>query len=162
MNITYIVEIEYHDNNIYILKFFQKNHRHSDNRYSLVNSKKFLDHHNTTGTKNFLLILNTVLKIYLDIYESNKKSSFGFMGAPTVMELDPDRTSNKINVDGTVEKTKRFNAYSIYVKRYFSPENFEHIEIPTSSCYLVKSKKNTALTKERIEVFFENYIATYC
>lgn len=84
------------------------------------------------------------------------------MGAPTVMELDPDRTSNKINVDGTVEKTKRFNAYSIYVKRYFSPENFEHIEIPTSSCYLVKSKKNTALTKERIEVFFENYIATYC
>ncbi|MBD0833744.1 hypothetical protein [Aestuariibaculum sediminum] len=162
LNVSYIVEVENHEYDIYIVKFFQKNHRHSDNRYSLVNSKKFLERHKTTGTKNFLTILNTILKINIEIYNSNNKASFGFMGAPTNLELDPSKTTKIINLDGTVAETKRFNTYSIYVKRYFSPDNFEHIEISTSSCYLIKSKKNLDLTTDKIEDFFEKYISLYC
>ena len=53
---------------------------------------------------------------------------------------------------------KRFNTYSIYVKRYFSPKLFQHIEIETSSCYLIKSNTNTHLTLQHVEEFFKNYL----
>lgn len=162
LNITYIVEVEHHDNDICIVKFFQKNHRHSKDRYSLLNSNKFLKRNKTNGAKNFLMILNTIMDINIKIYNANSKTSFGFMGAPTIDELDPSKTNKVINDDGTVSHTKRFNTYSIYVKRYFSPDDFEHIEIPTSSSYLIKSKKNLSLTTDKIESFFENYINVYC
>lgn len=160
--ITYIVEVENHEYNIFIIKFYQKNHRDSKDRYSLLNTKKFLRQHKTSGAKNFLFILNTILQINIDIYKKNKKASFGFMGAPTRIELDPDKTDKIINDDGTVKDTKRFNTYSIYVKRYFSPNNFEHIEMKSSSCYLIKSKSNDELTTVKIESFFEDYIYNYC
>lgn len=108
------------------------------------------------------MILNTIIDINVSIYNLNNKTSFGFMGAPTDLELDPSKTNKQINSDGTVSLTKRFNTYSIYVKRYFSPDDFEHIEIPTSSSYLIKSKNNIDLTTDKIERFFENYIAVYC
>lgn len=157
-NISYIVEVENHNLNIYIVKFFQKNHRHSDSRYSLVNSKKFLKRHGSSGVKNFLKILNTILCIVVEIYKRDNKAAFGFMGAPTSLELDPVKSFKKINEDGTVAKTKRFNTYSIYVKRYFAPDKFEHIEIESSSCYMLKSVYNETLTTNKIESFFENYI----
>lgn len=162
LNISYIVEVEHHPNDICIVKFYQKNHRYSNNRYSLLNTQGFLKRHKTKGVKNFLMILNTIIKINVDIYSANNNTSFGFMGAPTLKELDPRTSKRVINVDGTVAMTKRFNTYSIYVKRYFSPEKFEHIEIPTSSSYLVKSRKNLDLTTDKIETFFENYIINYC
>jgi len=162
LNVTYIVEVEYHPNDICIVKFYQKNHRHSNNRYSLLNSQGFLKRHNTRGVKNFLMILNTIIKINVEIYNINNNTSFGFMGAPTKKELNPKTTTKLINADGTVGLTKRFNTYSIYVKRYFSHEKFEDIEIPTSSSYLIKSRKNLELTTDKIEAFFENYITTYC
>lgn len=162
LNVTYIVEVEYHQNDICMVMFYQKNHRHSKHRYSLLNSKGFLERHGTRGVKNFLTVLNTIIKINVEIYNINNNMSFGFMGAPTLKELDSEKTTRTINADGTVAETKRFNTYSIYVKRYFSPEKFEHIEIPTSSSYLIKSKNNLALTTDKIEYFFENYIANFC
>ena len=162
LNVSYIVEVEQHPNDICIVKFYQKNHRLSNNRYSLLNSHEFLKRHKTRGVKNFLMILNTIIKINVDIYSTNNNMSFGFMGAPTLKELNPKTSNRVINVDGTVAMTKRFNTYSIYVKRYFSPEKFEHIEIPTSSSYLVKSRKNLKLTTDKIETFFENYVTEHC
>lgn len=162
LNVTYIVEVENHPNDIFILKFFQKNHRHSKDRYSLTNTRKFLKRKNKSGTENFLKILNTILDISLTIYRKNKKASFGFMGAPTIKELDKNKSTKTINNDGTVEETTRFNIYSIYVKRYFSPKYFIHIEIKSSSCYMLKSVKNTSLNTENIEHFFKQYITDYC
>lgn len=162
LNVTYIVEVEHHPNDICMVMFYQKNHRHSRNRYSLLNSIGFLKRHNTRGVRNFLMILNTIIKINVDIYNSDNNMSFGFMGAPTLKELDQKTSTSIINADGTVVETKRFNTYSIYVKRYFSPEKFEHIEIPTSSCYLIKSKNNLNLTTDKVEEFFENYITNLC
>ena len=162
LNIHYILEVEHHPFDIYIIKFFQKNHRHSKKRYALLNTSKFLKRNKTNGAKNFLIILNTILKVIIDIYSRNKNASFGFIGAPTEHELDPKINQNNINSDGTVIRTKRFNTYGIYVKRYFSPDQFEHIELETSSGYLIKSKLNLKLTTDKIESFFEKYIREYC
>lgn len=161
-NLAYIVEVEHHDNDIYIIKFFQKNHRDSKYRYCLLNKESFLKQKKSSGAKNFLMILNTVTQIIIDVYTTNQNASFGFMGAPTKEEINPKKTKKVINSDGTVEKTKRYNTYGIYIKRYFNPLKFEHVEIKTSSCYLVKKKSNTSLTTPNIEKFFSNYITTYC
>lgn len=116
----------------------------------------------SSGAENFLKILNTVTNTILETYSKNTRASFGFMGAPTLKEMNPKINKKKINIDGTVQKTKRFNTYGIYVKRYFDPKKFEHVEIPSSSCYFLKSKLNTNLTTKKIELFFANYIVNYC
>lgn len=159
-NQAYIVEVECHPNDIYIIKFFQKNHRDSKHRYCLLNRPSIRK--GSSGARNFLMILNTVTKTILDTYSNNKMASFGFMGAPTLKELNPKKNKNRINQDGTVIKTKRFNTYGTYVKRYFNPNKFEHIEIETSSCYFLRNKKNSKLTTKSIETFFTNYIINYC
>ncbi|MBE7689052.1 hypothetical protein F6A46_12555 [Tenacibaculum finnmarkense genomovar ulcerans] len=115
----------------------------------------------SNGAENFLTILNTVIKVVLDTYIKNKKSSFGFMGAPTKDEMNKKLNPEKINSDGTVFNTKRYNTYGIFVNRYFSPEIFDHIQIESSSCYLIKSKESS-LTLENVQHFFEKYIEEYC
>lgn len=161
LNITYIVEIECHTDDIFIIKFFQKNHRFSKNRYSLLNTNGFLKRNGTNGAKNFLIILNTITSIIITIYKGNKNASFGFIGSPTIRETGEENMEN-INPDGTVANTKRYNTYGIYVKRYFSPDVFEHIEIETSSAYLIKNRKNLKLTTDRVETFFGDYIREHC
>lgn len=158
-NLAYVLEVEHHPNRIYIIKFFQKNHKDSRYRYSLLNKKSIRK--GSSGAKNFLIILNTIIKVVLEIYSKDKSSSFGFIGSPTKDELNKKFNRANINIDGTVAQTKRFNTYAIYVKRYFSPEKFEHIEISTSSSYLIKSKKSNLKLKS-VELFFQNYIELYC
>lgn len=158
-NLAYILEVEHHPHDIYIIKFFQKNHKDSKNRYNLLNKKSIRK--GSSGAKNFLIILNTVIRVILIIYSQNNKASFGFMGAPTTKELNKNSNKQNINPDGTVIKTKRFNTYAIYVKRYFSPDKFEHIEIASSSSYLIKSKKSN-LNLKSVEDFFQDYIENYC
>lgn len=156
---TYILEVEIHQFNIYFIKFFKKNHRHSRNRYSLVNAKSISK--DKKAPKNFLIIMNTIIEVMILYYNNNKLASFGFMGAPTVSESS-NKNKDNINEDNTVKNTKRYNIYSIYVKRYFNPTEFDHISIPDSSCYLVKSIDNLELTTDKVESFFNNYIELYC
>jgi hypothetical protein len=155
----YILEVEHHKNDIYIIKFFQKNHTDSRYRYSLLNKKSIRKGSN--GAKNFLTILNTVIKVVLDTYTENKKSSFGFMGAPTKDEMNIKLNPERVNVDGTVLNTKRYNTYGVFVNRYFSPIIFDHIQIESSSCYLIKSKESS-LTLKDVQKFFEKYIEDFC
>lgn len=161
LNVYYIVEVEKFNNDILIVKFFQKNHRDSDDKYSLTNTSKFLKLHNSNGTRNFLIILHTVTKIIIENHLNNDNYSFGFLGSPTKWEQTPENSINH-NADGTIAMTQRYRIYGAYLKRYFSPTTFEHIEFPTSSAYLIKRIKNTSLTTNEIEIFFEEYIREYC
>jgi len=151
----YILEVERHKNNIFVIKFYQKNHRDSLHRYSLLNTKKVKK--GKTGVENALVIMNTIVKVIVDTYSKNKKASFAFMGAPTLVELKGDK-----NLDGTVPFTKRYNIYAIYVKRHFDPVDFDHFEISSSSSYMIRSKANTYLTIDKVNDFYEYYIENYC
>lgn len=163
-NQAYIVEVEHHTHNIFIVKFYQKNHRDSKYRYMLLNNPVLGKRRD--AAKNFLMILNTITDLIVDTYSHNSKASFGFMGAPTKEEIGlkkrkKGKVLKKKNSDGTVPLTKRFHTYSRYVKRYFSPQKFEHIEIKSSSCYMLKSKENITLTRNRVEHFFSYYLSYY-
>jgi len=166
LKIHYIVEIEHHDNSIYIIKFFQKNHRQSDNKYSLKNTLNFLKVRKTSGVKNFRKILRTVTNLSLEIYKKDENSCFAFMGAPTLGELDSKKHKHKkykskVNPDGTVRNTRRYKIYRTFVSNTFDPKDFVHYDILSSSCYLLKSPKNQLVTREYTEEFFKNYFINF-
>lgn len=140
VNQQYIVEVLLLEHDIYVAQFYLKNHRLSGKRFNLL-----LDNPKEKNNKHVLYVLNTITNICLEIYRKNPNASFGFMGAPTSKESNPKKNKANINPDRTIKNTKRHRIYSLYVKRYFSPEKFTHIVFDQSSCYLLKNKTNYKL-----------------
>jgi hypothetical protein len=140
VNQQYIVEILVLKHDIYVAQFYLKNHRLSGKRFNLL-----LDNPIEKNNRHVLYVLNTITNICLDIYAKNPNASFAFMGAPTSKESNPKKNKANINPDRTIKNTKRHRIYSLYVKRYFSPEKFTHIVFNDSSCYLLKNNSNAKL-----------------
>ncbi len=157
-NHTYIVEVEKHRNDIYLIQFYLKSHTDSDDKFSLLipsNSKK-----KKKGTKNFLIILNTLQDLIFSYLSRNPKASFGFIGART---LNFNKTRKALrtkeleveNADGTFENTQRFRIYTSYLKRSFSTEYFSHIEVKSISAYLLLNKKSDLTPNDGFNFFLE-------
>ena len=66
---------EHQEHSLYVLKFFDKNHRLSDNKFSLL-----------TADGEAPAIINTNIAILQYFYKQNPYASFAFMGAPTQEE----------------------------------------------------------------------------
>lgn len=133
-NLVYIVRVEQYECSIYAIKFYQKNHRLSHNKYRIM-----------TNTFEPRKIINTCINIMLSIYEKNSKASFGFIGA------------NGFNED--TKCTKRYRVYSRIVATYFSDRVFYHKENIEKSAYMlinnIALKENPDLIQQ-IENFFIN------
>lgn len=140
INQQYIVEILLLEHQIYVAQFYLKCHRLSGKRFNLL-----LVNNKGRNNKHVLYVLNTITNICLEIYRKNPNASFAFMGAPTTKEASPKKNKANINPDRTIKNTKRHRVYSLYVKRYFSPEIFTHIVFKESSCYLLKNNSNLKL-----------------
>lgn len=140
VNQQYIVEVLMLKHDIYVAQFYLKNHRLSGKRFNLL-----LNNEIKKNNRHVMYVLNTITNICLDIYKKNPNASFGFMGAPTSKESNPKKNKANINPDRTIQNTKRHRVYSLYVKRYFSPDRFTHIVFNESSCYLLKNNSNLEL-----------------
>ena len=133
-NLVYIVRVEQYEYNIYAVKFYQKSHRLSHNKYRIM-----------TNTFEPRRIINTCINIMLSIYEEDPKASFGFIEA------------NGFNED--TKCTKRYRVYSRIVATYFSDRVFYHKENIEKSAYMlinnIALKENPDLIQQ-IEIFFIN------
>lgn len=156
-NHTYIVEVEERPHSIYIVKFYLKSHSNSKNRYSLVLTP-IQRKEGHSGAFHCLRVLNTLLNISKVLIKKNPKASFGFMGAPKLIEMDESENGKNINSDGTFRNTTRFRVYKSYVARYYPPRLFNHIEFKNSSGYIIKNKENKELTKSIVEEMLIQYI----
>lgn len=159
-NHTYIIEIEKFHPNIYIIQFYLKSHSDSDSRHSLIIAKDSKGNRN--GATNFLIVLNTIQDLMFSYLSRNDKASFGFVGARSI-NFNKERILNTKaleveNEDGTMVNSQRFRIYRKYVKRYFSLNLFEHLEMRSISCYLLLNKKNKLTTKETLH-FFLKYLS---
>lgn len=152
VNQRYIVEVLHLKHDIYIIQFFLKNHRLSGNRFNML-----LNAHNKS---HVFYVLNTIVNIVKTIIKKNNKASFGFMGAPIRKESSKKHNEININPDGTIKNTKRFSSYSLYVKRYFPPMLFTHIDYRNTSCYLLKNNKNIHLTKDVSDNYLNELISS--
>lgn len=161
INHYYIIEIINYDYNIYIVQFYLKCHRLSDNRFNLLipkETKISLEKDRNLYNRHVFFLLNTLTLIALEIIRKDSLASFGFMGAPTTGELNYKKNKENINPDKTIKETKRFRVYSKFIKRYFPPSKFTHIEYENSSCYLLQNNTNTSLNKEIADSILNNII----
>ena len=114
--LTYMVRVERYEHNMYAVKFYQKNHRHSDRKYQLLS--------NTFEPRR---ILYTVMNIMVEILRKNPKASFGFIGANCENE--------------STENTKRYRVYNRLVATKVSEDLFVHKEDVKTSAYMLVNRK---------------------
>jgi hypothetical protein len=121
--IVYIVRIEEHKHNFFVIKFYP----HIWRNYA----RKYVD---LTNENKARTIIYTCLKIVLTIGSNNNLASFAFIGSPTNDEL--------LKGESKLVKTKRFRVYSTFVTTYFSHDNYEHIVDENKSAYAIISRKS--------------------
>lgn len=135
-NLVYIVRVEEYEYDIYAVKFYQKSHSLSKNKYRIM-----------TNTNEPRRIINTCVNIMLTVYQKNKKASFGFVGAN--------------GFDEDISYTKRYRVYSRIIATYFSDEHFYHKENIEKSAYMlinnISLKENPDLVEQIESFFIEQY-----
>lgn len=116
-NHKYIVRVECYDEHAYCLKFFDKSHTLSNDKYSL-----------RTGTFEPRTIFYTLIKILLDVLDKDNKASFFFIGAN-----DEKDTPGKA--------TRRFRIYQKFVLSVIGDRVFKHYRNNNLSLYILVNKK---------------------
>lgn len=119
----YLVEVERYTQNIYILKFYKRSNKNSKERFNLLSNEGRCSR-----------IIGTCFSIFLDIYNTNAKASFGFIGAYTI---DP-KTGN---IEGK-GNTKRYRIYTRAMINYFGEKTYTYYDDPAQSFYLAVSNQN--------------------
>jgi hypothetical protein len=130
--IEYIVNVEEYENDMYVVKYFQKSHSNSKNKYNLLINKKLPCFNDARR------VIFTCVEIGKHIYATNPNASFGFMGNQTLKERERKITEN----------TKRFRVYRYFANFYFSPDNFQHIMLKSRSIFILLNRKNEMANKK--------------
>lgn len=118
-NHTYIVRAECFPEHVYCLKFFDKAHRNSDNKFSLL-----------TNTFEPRTIFYTLYHIMLDVLNRDPLASFFFIGAAD----DQDEIGLA---------TRRYRIYRKFTSSVVSEKRFEHFRVNDTSLYILVNKAAT-------------------
>lgn len=135
----YIVEVEQFKNDLYFIKFFQKNHRHSELKYNIL----------TEDGKPRKKIY-TCFNICFDILEKSEYASFGFVGSPTIPEIENETETAK-----RVSNNKRFIFYTRIITTFIGENIFYHeYDVNKNAYVLINKKKNKDEIKLQLERHF--------
>ncbi len=132
----YIVRAEYHQGNVFAIKFYCKKDRKSDFKYSKIVNKG--------DVGNIMMSCAKVIPILLKL---NMTASFGFAASRSID-----------NLNKTIEyysQTQRYRLYRYMIPLKFGHVTFEHIAYDTISCYLLYNK-NAPEPRTEIEQMFKN------
>jgi len=141
----YIIKADYHEGDIFAVKFYCKKDRRSNYKYSKTVNRGDLG--------NIMISCFSVLPRIMQFYPN---ASFAFIGAPSV-DL---KTKNK-------EKrpfTKRFAVYRYIASTIIGTKTFEHIEYEKVSGYMLINKLNEDIPGKETEftsMFIETYSSLY-
>ena len=127
----YILNADYHQEDVFGIKFYAKKDSHSDFKYNKIINKGDLG--------NILVTCARVVPILLQKYPT---ASFGLIGSRTV-----DDNSKKVE---NYSNNQRFKIYKYLISTKFGIQTFEHFEYQAISGYLLVNKKNNDIPqKER-------------
>ena len=115
-HLSYLVRAESYPEHTYCIKFYNKAHQHSDDKYSLL-----------TNTYEVRTILYTVYHILLDVLKRDPSASFFFVGASD-------------EHDGVGQATRRFGVYRIFTSSVVGDDYFEHFRFNEMSLYILVNK----------------------
>ena len=137
----YVLRADYHAENVFAVKFYAQQHKHSDYKYSKLTNKG-----------DVIRILITCLSVIPPLLDEFPGASFGFIGSRTI-----DKVSRR--VEG-FNRTQRFRVYRKIVNETIGPDTFEHFEYPDISGYLLINRDSENIEeKERIliRMFSDTY-----
>ncbi len=138
----YIIRAEYHQEEVFAIKFYCKKDRRSDFKYSKIVNRGDIGN-----------IVISCLKVIPILLQEFPNASFGFVGARSY-----DRTGNLVE---PISKTQRFIIWSEVVKKKIGQVTFSHFEFPEASGYLLLNRKSVISEAERIELMKRMFIDTY-
>lgn len=115
-NHTYIVRAECFPEHVYCIKFYDKAHRNSDNKFSLL-----------TNTFEPRTIFYTIYHIMLDVLKRDPSASFFFIGAAD----DHDEIGLA---------TRRYRIYRRFTSSVVSEQLFAHFRANDTSLYILVNK----------------------
>ena len=137
----YILRGEYHEEDVFAIKFYVKQHSKSDYKYSIITNKRDIGN-----------ILITCAKVVPLILKDYPKASFGIAASRSV-----DLATKNVE---RLYQNQRFQAYSYVIARKFGNETFKHIAYDKISSYLLLNKNCAdieAKEKAIIRMFQETY-----
>lgn len=141
-NQRYIVEFDEFIGNVFLVKFYQKNHSGSPNKYNIL-----------TNSGWSCSVIYTVFDLMLRTWRNNSfgNVSFAFMG------------SNTISANGNEEpkkNTKRFHFYKVMIANFVGDKNFTFKQNIDSSIFVMLNKRNTSVEshmKTILKYIYTNY-----
>lgn len=138
---NYILRADYHQEDVFAIKFYAQPHKHSDLKYSKITNKG--------DVPNILISCLSVVPILL---ANHPEASFGFIGSRTV-----DKASQR--VEGH-ENTQRYRIYKELVKEKIGSLTFEHVDYQALSGYLLLNRSAMNLKAKEaaiLTMFAETY-----
>lgn len=115
---TYIVRVERYINHTYCVKFFDKAHTDSKDKFCL-----------RTNTFEARTIFYTLYHILLDVLHKDPDASFFFIGAED-------------EKDDSIAATRRYKVYRRFVMSTISDRMFEHYRVNELSLYILVNKQS--------------------
>lgn len=138
----YVLTAEYHEEDVFAVKFYAKKDKRSEYKYSTIINKG--------DVGNILITCAKVVPMLLQQYPT---ASFGFIGSRTF-----DRQSKTLE---HIEENQRFKTYKYIAEKKFGLVTFAHFEYPAISGYLLVNRGcGNIATKERqiVAMFSETYV----
>jgi hypothetical protein len=140
----YILKAEYHDEDVYVVKFYVQSH-HSTRRYSTI-----------TNRGDFCNIMITCCNLVPILLQDRPSVSFGFMGGRTIDSKSKNQAKRLENLNNN----QRFRLYSEIAALKFGQVTFEHIAYETISSYLLLNRSCQDLGAKELAIkrmFVETY-----
>lgn len=133
----YIINADYHSSDVFAIKFYVKQHRRSDYKYSKITNK---------GDLVNILVSNA--RVVPELLKDYPNASFGFIGSRTI-----DKKSKKI--EGVI-LNQRFRIYRNIVSSIIGTKTFQHFEYIDISGYLLinKNSGNVKHKEKELKVMF--------
>jgi hypothetical protein len=138
----YILRADYHQEDVFAVKFYCKKDKRSEYKYSKIVNK---------GDVGNILI--TCVKAIPLILEKFPTASFGFIGARSL-----DKASGKVE---SYNNTQRFRIYKEIVQQKIGSVTFQHIEYKEVSGYLLINKHAGVNTKVKETAIRQMFAETY-
>lgn len=135
-NRIFIVRVEIYPHNVYVIKFYDKNHRHSPKKYNQL-----------TNDREPRRIIMTCISILKTFYEEDHKSSFAFIG--TNCE------------DESMRNNKRFRVYKTIVTTQFGENTFAHFTNEENSAYLLLRQSELESNENLLNDIQERFSSVY-
>jgi hypothetical protein len=135
----YVVRAEYHEENVFAIKFYCKKDKRSDYKYSKIINKGDLG--------NIIMSCAKVIPLLLRDYP---QASFCFAASRSV---DP-----KNNTIEDYRHTQRFQLYCYMIPMKFGVVTFEHHAYDDISCYLLRNRHALSSRKEMETMFQDVYV----